>query len=659
MLQEHATKVFETIELALRQTDQRLKGLDWQTIRTSHALWEELARFESSNEQLGSVFVIDPDGLNALTTRTFPSPRTDFSDRDYFVAQKQGNAGLYLGQSYQGKISNGPIFNFSIRRSTEDGSFNGVIGSSAFVEYFQDFYRTVGDPADNFSVLLVRTDGNVLARYPAVVPGTKINIDDSFIKMMKHGADVLYATSPVDGLNRLFAVTKLRHFPAYVMYSVDRGSVLRDWYSRIALSGAVAAAFGGIMFIITSFALGYARTEAAALHELQQTSTSLREEIERRERAEATLLQAQRLDAVGRLTGGIAHDFNNLLQIISGNLEIAQRRSDPASIKRTLKSAQYAAQRGGDLTRRLLAFSRQQTLHPEVVNLNGVLQNARSWVGRTIAEAIDIRLSCTGDLWPVRVDLAQLEAALLNLVVNARDAMPDGGALSFATENVALTAEEIASETLDVSPGDYVRIAVIDTGGGIPPDVLSRVYEPFFTTKEVGKGSGLGLSQVYGFVRQSGGTVTIRSKVGEGTTVALYLPRYDGPDGQNQAAAEAAMKREAADGRVVLVVEDNDEVRRVSAAMLDELGYATITTRNGIEALAVLSAGEPINVLFSDILMPRAVSGNQLAEQALALRPDLKILLTTASLETNTSFPLLRKPYTQAELSQTMRQLLS
>lgn len=659
ILQEHATKVFETIGLALRQTEQRLKGLDADTIRTSRPLWEELQKLQSANEQLGSIFVLAPDGSLLLTTRVFPTPATNFADRDYFVAQRDGDAGLYLGRSYMGKISEAPIFNFSIRRSRPDGSFDGVIGSSAFVDYFQRFYSTVGAEGDNSSVVLVHDDGDILARYPPVPPGERFITARKFVNSMRdRSQDVMYGTSPIDGRDRLLGITRLRHFPAYVIYTIDRASIRRDWYERVALSGSVAAVFAAVLFIITSFALRRATTEAAALQRLQETSTSLRDEVERRERAEASLLQAQRLDAVGRLTGGIAHDFNNLLQIISGNLEIAQRRSDLASIKRVLTSAQYAAQRGSDLTRRLLAFSRQQALHPETVDLNDILDKARIWVGRTISDAIEIRLHCVDGVWPVRVDVAQLEAALLNLVVNARDAMPEGGVLTLETHNEELDPAKIVAGNLDVPAGPYVRLAVTDSGSGILPDVLTRIYEPFFTTKEVGKGSGLGLSQVYGFVRQSGGAVAIGSELGRGTVVSLYLPRCDRIDADDGARIEVAAQADDAGGRVVLVVEDNDDVRRISAAMLDELGYSTITARNGIEALALLSAGEPINVLFSDIFMPRAMSGIRLAEEATALRPNLKVLLTTASLDADTTFPLLRKPYTQAELGEKMRQVL-
>src|SRR4051812_44253125 len=378
LLQEHALKVFETVGLVLQETDQRLRGVNADTVRSSRSLWEELKELEASSEQIDSIFVLDGKGKLLLTTRSFAAPEIDFSDRDYYTAHKSGKLGLYLGRSYDGRISEAPIFNFSIARTASEGISGGVIGSSAFVGYFQDFYKRVGDPADNFAVLLVREDGNVLVRHPSTGIGMKFDAWDMFLpSLAEGGGGVFYRASPLDGIARLYAVTKLRKFPAYVMYSIDQASIYRAWYGRLAVSGGLAALFAAGLFLITAFALRRAKTEALAVDQVRQTSVSLQEEINRRERAEASLLQAQRLDAVGRLTGGIAHDFNNLLQIILGNLEIALRRPDPAKLKRAVTSAQYAAQRGADLTRGLLAFSRQQALRPEIVNVNELIEKAR------------------------------------------------------------------------------------------------------------------------------------------------------------------------------------------------------------------------------------------------------------------------------------------
>ena len=446
----------------------------------------------------------------------------------------------------------------------------------------------------------------------------------------------------------------MHKFPAYVLYSIEVNTILAGWIKDLLSAAALAMAFGGVMFGLSSSALRHARLEAAALRRVQETSESLRQEIRRREQAEASLLQAQKLDAVGRLTGGIAHDFNNLLQIITGNLAIAARRPDGTRLERALAAAQYAAERGADLTRSLLAFSRQQSLHAEVVDLNPVLQKTRSWIGRTISESIEIHYDCGKEIWPVRLDAAQLDAALLNLVVNARDAMPDGGTLDIACHNVVL--DEAHAAEPDVAPGRYVQISVADNGTGIPPDVLARVYDPFFTTKGVGKGSGLGLSQVYGFVRQSGGGVSIRSELGRGTLVSLYLPACDAAPTRPVERVVAPAPAVTGRGKVVLVVEDEDEVRRLASAMLDELGYTTIMARSGKEALALIAAGEPIDILFSDLFMQRG-TGAELAEQAIALRPSLKILLATASIDAETRFPLLRKPYSAAALGERLQQL--
>jgi two-component system NtrC family sensor kinase len=654
MLQEHAQKVFETVGLALRQVDQRLKGVDWDTIRRSRALWEELGSLQRSSEQFGSFFVIDSEGKTALTTRVFPNPTVDFSDRDYFTVQRERDAGLYLGRAYTGRISDVSIFNFSIRRTSPDGAFNGVIGSSAYVEYFLNFYRAVGDPSDRFAVALLREDGNVLVRYPSAGIGRTVDLSETLEKARRGGVGTFYARSAIDGKNRLTAFARVHQFPAYVLYSIDADTILAAWFNDLLWSAALALAFGGVMFWLSSSALRHARLETAALRRVQETSESLRREIRRREQAEASLLQAQKLDAVGRLTGGIAHDFNNLLQIITGNLAIAGRRPDGARLERALAAAQYAAERGADLTRSLLAFSRQQSLHAEVVDLNAVLQKTRSWIGRTISDAIEIRYDCEKDIWPVRLDIAQFDAALLNLVVNARDAMPDGGILDITCRSVVLNEAQAAE--CDVAPGRYVQIAVADSGTGIPPDVLERVYDPFFTTKDVGKGSGLGLSQVYGFVRQSGGGISIDSKVGRGTRVSLYLPACDALPTRSEVSAAAAPTAVKDRGKVVLVVEDEDEVRRLAIAMLDDLGFTTITARSGKEALALVAAGEPIDILLSDLFMPRG-TGAELAEQAMALRPSLKVLLATASIDAVTSFPLLRKPYTAAALGEKLKQL--
>jgi two-component system NtrC family sensor kinase len=655
ILQEHAQRVFETIALALRNTDQRLGDSDWKTVGASRSLWEEIGRIQAAGPQLGSIFAIGPDGTNVLTTREFPAPPFDFSDRDYFEAQRQSNAGLFLGRAYIGKISDVPIFNFSIRRSGRDGSFNGIIGSSAYVQYFQEFYATVGDPGDEFSVVLVREDGEILSRFPRFTVGAKF-ADNLLHPKNEHARRVVYAVSPIDGKARLYASAKVGQFPAYIAYSIERGSIVRGWMNGLLIPGAAALGAALLLSLLTSYALRRAGRERAAVEQLRQTASSLDHEVQRRRRAEASLLQTQKLEAVGRLTGGIAHDFNNLLMVISGNLALAQKRTDLTKIQRLLKSAQYAAERGAGLSRQLLAFSRGQSLRPAIVDLNQLLGNARTWIGRAITEGIDIRFDCEPALWPVRVDVAQFEAALLNLVVNARDGMDGRGSLVLATRNVTLSESDSRLPMLPT--GDYVAFSVADTGTGIPPDVLARIYEPFFTTKEVGKGSGLGLSQVHGFIRQSGGDISIASEVGKGTTVALYLPRSHAAPTAVSASEIATVEGSVLPGEdVVLVVEDDGEVRKVTTAMLQELGYQPVVARSSREALAIIVAGEPVDVLFTDMILPRGMDGAELASKALEIRPSLRVLLTTASLDFKSRFPVLQKPFTKEQLASGLQQL--
>ncbi len=654
LLQEHTLKSFETIRLVLQHTDQRLRSVPWETIRNSQELWTDVELLQGSVEQVASIFVIAPDGSGALSTRAFPHPPMNFADRDYFEEQQKADRGVFVGRPYTGRISREPIFNFSIRRNSPDGSFNGVIGISALNTYFEDFYATVGSASDNFAVSVIRDDGQFLVRYPRV-PDASITAQTIVRQLGGRVQATSVAASPVDGLERLFHIIRVPNFPVYVAYGIDRRTILAEWYRDLWLFGAIAAATGAALMLTTWLALQRARHEARAAQALQQTSRDLADEISRRERAEASLLQAQRLEAVGQLTGGIAHDFNNLLTIILGNLQLAERRNELGRIRQLHGAIRQAAERGAALTRQLLAFSRQQLLRPETVRLNDVLENARTWIGGAITEAVEVSFDLAPDLGPVQVDVSELEAAILNIAVNARDAMPAGGRLTMRTRNLTLTAADVAERRLAVAPGAYVCLSIHDTGTGMSPDVLARVYEPFFTTKEVDKGTGLGLSRVYGFVQQSGGAIWIESEVDQGTNIHICLPRATGA--VTSLAQERPSAAKAKGEGTILVVEDSDPLRKISVSLLHDAGYSTVTARNGTEALAMLKAGEPIDLLFSDIVMPRGMSGLQLAQEAVTLRPGLKVLLTTGfpHADATKEFAVLAKPFTEAELTRAVK----
>ncbi|MET3664081.1 PAS domain S-box-containing protein [Caulobacter sp. 1776] len=378
--------------------------------------------------------------------------------------------------------------------------------------------------------------------------------------------------------------------------------------------------------------------------------------------AQAALAQAQRLETVGRLTGGVAHDFNNLLTVIVGGLDMILRRpGDTARVTRLAEAALAAGQRGERLTRQLLAFSRNQELKLEVVDVGALLDQAEPLLRRAVGEAMTLTLR--RDPRPVRsrVDAAQLEAALLNLVVNAADATSTGGAISIVVEPVTLVAGQVA----DTPPGDYVRVAVSDTGMGMPPEVLARVFEPFFTTKEVGKGTGLGLAQVYGFLRQCGGGVGIDSVEGRGTTVGLYLPATD--DIPTPEAAKAAQpSHDRLQGVRVLLVEDDAPVREIASGLLRDLGCEVTTAENGASALEALEEGVGFDLLMSDIVMPGGISGVDLARSVSVNRPDMAVLLTTGYAgermdvaPADLPWPVLRKPFQVERLAEVVSALLA
>ncbi|MGE0747269.1 MAG: PAS domain S-box protein [Rhodospirillales bacterium] len=394
-------------------------------------------------------------------------------------------------------------------------------------------------------------------------------------------------------------------------------------------------------------------------------------DLTERKRTAEQLIQAQKMEAVGQLSGGIAHDFNNLLTVIVGNAEyLGERLKVRPDLQKLAEAIVGAGIRGAELTQRLLAFSRRQALMPAEVDCNAMIGSMQTLLRRTLREDVEIETFLEPALAQAIADPAQLESAILNLALNAQDAMPDGGCLSVSTSNAELD-EGYRDMHPEVPPGRYVMIAVTDDGTGMSNEVLERVFEPFFTTKEVGKGSGLGLSMVYGFIKQSAGHVTIYSEPGLGTTVRMYLPSADGGHGQAGAMSPAAPQEAAAEPlplglETVLVAEDDPFVRGFAIRTLEDLGYRVIAAVNGREALGVLESDEQIDLLFTDIVMPGGMSGWELAEKARALRPALRIMLTSGyAMETllargrmHAGMAFLNKPYRKAELARRLREAL-
>jgi signal transduction histidine kinase len=406
---------------------------------------------------------------------------------------------------------------------------------------------------------------------------------------------------------------------------------------------------------------------AVAERTRELTDAYLRLEVETAERrnAEEMLWHTQKLDAVGQLTGGIAHDFNNLLAVIVASLEMihtalgSQQEVPRGKILRLLKTAEAATDRGAKLTKQLLAFARRSTLRPEVVALDAAIVACEPFLRRALGEAVTFRMTFAPGLWPCRIDPVQFEAALLNLVVNARDAMPGGGDLEIATGNVTIDPA-MAQRSAGLTAGDHVCLRISDTGTGMDPDVAKRAFEPFFTTKEVGKGTGLGLSQVYGFVKQSEGHVAIDTEQGRGTSFLLYLPRCEPPAAVSDTPSVSA-ETTPTGTETVLVVEDNPDVRALATATISGLGYRVLAASNGPAALDILRQEDSIDLLFSDVVLPDGMNGFELVHKARTMRNGLRALMTSGYANIHRpgsdrpDVPLLLKPYRRDELAERIR----
>ncbi len=407
---------------------------------------------------------------------------------------------------------------------------------------------------------------------------------------------------------------------------------------------------------------------------VQERTAELKTELIRREEAEATLRHAQKIETIGQLTGGIAHDFNNMLTVIMGNLDTVQRRMQniegAATLSRPIESAQQGARNAAKLTHRLLAFARQQPLEPEAIAINSLISGMSDMMSRIVGEQVRIETVLSAGLWPTFADANQLENSLANLIVNARDAMPNGGKLTIETSNIYFD-ETYVERFRDVKSGHYVMLSVTDAGTGIEKEKLERIFEPFFTTKGVGKGTGLGLAMVYGFVKQSGGHIRVYSEVGLGTTVKIYLPRL--ADNANMAVvpraapdAPIAASPRAKKDETILLVEDDPGVSEYAVSVLEDLGYRVLAAQDGTEGLASLKKAKRLDLLFTDVVLGGEMNGRQLADAVKKVKPRLPVLFTTGYTRNaiihhgklDDGVNLLNKPYTQRDLALKVRAVI-
>ncbi len=667
VLEQHAAAAFQAYELIFARIDEHLRSAPDETEAARHAY---LASIDHELREVGSLFLIDAQGRVTAHSRYAPVPATNVYDRDYFrMLLPAGGAGpgaapaeaqqpvldaggLAVGGPVTGRFSASPKLNIARAVKGPDGRFAGATAISVSQDYFEAFQRTLSASPDD-SMALVRADGVILTRVPAL-SGRELEQTlapwNASAVLARVGEAPVRITSPIDGIERISIFRKLAAYPIYVGYGLSTAAVLRPWRVHLFAYGTVALAVALTLSGVTLLAMRTAREEARARQDLLT-------EMGRREAAEAALRQSQKMEVVGQLAGGIAHDFNNLISAVLGNLELlAKRLPDDPRLRRYVEGAAEGARRGAALTQRLLAFSRRQDLDVEAVDVSRLVLGMKDLLVRSLGSTVSVETRFPARLPPARVDANQLEMALLNLAVNARDAMPKGGTITIEGRTEAVGPGEVEG----LAQARYVVVSVSDTGEGMDAGTLARASEPFFTTKPVGKGTGLGLAMVHGFALQSDGTMRIESTPGAGTCVRLWLPVADTPaaSAPRPAPAAAALPERSVQ---VLLVDDDALVLSGMAAMIEDLGHRVTASPTAEEALRVLRSDAAIDLLVTDQVMP-GMTGLQLAEAAERLRPGLPMLLASAFAEPSGPeagrLPRLRKPFTQAALAQAISDVL-
>ncbi len=663
-LSDHAERLFEVAQIAVAGASSLAVGESWDSIAADPVLSRQLRDLARSIPYVEDVWLNDGQGELRATSFAFPTPKSNAKDRENFKAAQQDVDELFVGPLIRGKVTGRPTFLLSNRMEDPDGRFRGMASVTADLAYFSDYWREIALPY-GARVTITRVPSlEVLAEFPqgGDAPATPPGLAESVRLLPANGE--FKASSPE---RRMGAFRQVGGHPIYLTVDIGEAAIeagWKTWFANILPVPATAIALFGVL---SWLAIRDSRLERAAQCSLAAANEELRLEMARRESAEGQVRQLQKIEAIGQLTGGIAHDFNNMLAIIVGSLGLMEKRLERGDrdIGKYLTVAQEGASRAAALTQRLLAFARKQPLAPQTIDPNRFVGGMSDLLQRTLTEAIRIETVLAAGAWKVHADPVQLENALLNLAVNARDAMPSGGRLTIETSNASIDAA-YSSANGDIPAGQYVLVAVTDTGTGMAPEVINRVFEPFFTTKGVGKGSGLGLSQVYGFVRQSGGHVKVYSELGQGTTVKIYLPRFYGADLDGDAGEVKACPHPVGSAdEVILVVEDEASVRRVSVEALRDLGYTVLHADRAERALSFVESGARIDLLFTDIIMPD-VNGRELADRVRVIKPDMKVLYTTGYTRNavvhngllDPGVRLLGKPFTIEQLATSVRAAL-
>ena len=672
----------------------RARDLDTRDKATCSAF---LSDVREEYPQFTGILTIDPDG--SLFCDSLRTNRTlDLNDRGYFK-QVKGLTGVVAVEPVFGRLTGLSVLQIAYPVRSEAGALKLVLLASFNLNKFVEFHdkRLLAEK----NILLVDAKGTVLAApkgggWSAPVGGS-IAGSDLFRFAAAPDGEPFREVTDREGRTQIWGVARspsIRKAGLYILVGRSKDGLVaaanRRLYEDLAILAVASLLLLAGLWILTTVSIGrqvgrlatmakrLGRGDLSAripephpggeLGGLMTLLNSTAESLEQQRAAIADLShklsQSQKMEAMGQLTGGVAHDFNNLLTVILGNSEhLADRLAGNKELHRIAGDIATAAERGSDLTRSLLAFARKQPLRPREIDIAEQVTGMKQLLRRTLGEHIESSFTFAPDLWLASVDPGQLATAVLNLVLNARDAMPEGGTLTVEVCNASLGESDLDVNS-EPRPGDYVMLAVKDTGAGMSSEVLGRAFEPFFTTKEVGKGTGLGLSMVYGFAQQSGGLVQMQSEPGRGSTIRLFFPRLATPPGEDLRPAQSTVTH--AGHETVLLVEDDDMVRAYVENELKALGYRVIATSNGPAALEVLRQPEDIQLLFTDVVMPGGMFGPELARQAIQLRPGLKVLFTTGYSQNPVKAPdgigdarILTKPFKRQELAATLRAALS
>ncbi|ABD88750.1 hybrid sensor histidine kinase/response regulator [Rhodopseudomonas palustris] len=645
VITEHALKVFESVERSMAEITEIVRDQsDGQIMDSEAALHQRLKRISAGSEQVKSLWIFDSHGRALANSLSHPAPPIDFSDRDYFSAHGERDIGTYIGEVLRPRPPYGgaPFFGVSRRRPSSDGSFAGVIQASLLPDYFEGFFAKISREFGSYAAL-VRNDGSILARQPAIGRNVSVGANSDLGKLMlaRNVEGTLTMTSAVDGLERKLAYRRLSNFPVYVVSGMETRAIRAKW---LAMMGSYMI-FGlpATAALIALVMLALTRTQR------------LYEEASRRESAEQALKQAQRLESLGRLTGGVAHDFNNLMMVVGGSAQRLRRRHDDPQDRRALDMIDSAVNKATTLTRQLLSFSRRHAVSAKVVDLAESVHRFSDVLRQSVRSDIAIEIERPAGPLPVRIDPNEFEIALLNLALNARDAMPDGGRITISIKR------RIDGKTPAGAAGDLVVLTFSDTGSGIAEDIRERIFEPFFTTKPVDRGTGLGLSQIYGFVQQSGGAITVDSELGRGTRFELAFPISNETPHRDADPAEQSPSR-LPQPTTLLLVEDHPDVAAVAADYAQQCGFDIVAADSAETAIQLLNRRHDIGLVFSDIVMP-GMSGLELGRLIREHHPEIAVVLASGYSDRSATaldegFPLLQKPYTLEALRHTLFQAL-